>query len=147
MLPPKCQPLVAFSQKMGIPLSWWWWCSVAQSCLPLCDPLDCSTPVFPVPHYLPQFAPVHWVDDTIQPSHPLSPPSPPALNLSQLQGIFPMSRVFSNELALRIRWLNYWSFRFIIIPSNERESSANNNKKKLLSQWLSEHNIAFPPIL
>ena len=52
--------------------------------------MDCSTPGFPVHHQLPEFAqtPVHRVGDAIQPSHPLSPPSPPAFNLSQHQGIF-----------------------------------------------------------
>ena len=65
-------------------------CSVAKLCPALCDPMDCSTPGLPVLHYLPEFAQthVHWVGDTIQPSHPLSPPFPPALNLSQHQGIF-----------------------------------------------------------
>ena len=55
----------------------------------LCDPLDCSTPDFPV-HYLPEFAQTHVlsVGDAVQLSHPLSPPSPPALNLSQHQGLF-----------------------------------------------------------
>ena len=65
-------------------------CSVAQSCLTLCDPVDCSPPGFPVLHYLPKFAQthVHRVGDVIQPSHPLSPPSPLALSLSQHQGLF-----------------------------------------------------------
>ena len=64
-------------------------CWVVQSCLTLCDPMDCSTPGFPVLHHLSEFAQtyVHWVDDAIQPSHPLSSPSPPALNLSQHQWI------------------------------------------------------------
>ena len=65
------------------------YCSVAQSCLTFCDPVDHSTPGFPVLHYLlelPQTH-VHWVDDAIQPSHPLLPPSPSALNLSQHQGL------------------------------------------------------------
>ena len=64
-------------------------CSVAKSCLTLCDPMDCSTPGFPVLHYLPEFTQthVHWVGDAIQPSHPLLLPSP-ALNLSQHQGLF-----------------------------------------------------------
>ena len=64
--------------------------SAAQSCLTLCDPMDCSTPGFPVHHYLPEFAQthVHWVSDAIQPSHPLPSPSPPALSLSQHQGLF-----------------------------------------------------------
>ena len=56
----------------------------------LCDPMDCSTPGFPVHHQLPELAQthVHWVSDAIQPSHPLSSPFPPALNLSQDQGLF-----------------------------------------------------------
>ena len=60
------------------------------SCVWICDPIECSTPVFPVLYYLLEFAQthVHWVSDAIQPSHPLSPPSPPALNLSQNQGLF-----------------------------------------------------------
>jgi len=64
-------------------------------------------------HYLPEFAQihVHCVSDAIQPSHPLSPPYPLAFSLSQNQGL-------SSELALGIRWLKYWSFSFIISPSN-----------------------------
>ena len=65
-------------------------CSVAHSRLILCNPMDCSTPGFPVFHYFPEFAQthVHRVGDAIQPSHPLSSPSLPALNLSQHQGLF-----------------------------------------------------------
>ena len=65
-------------------------CSVAQSCLTLWDPMNCSTPGFPVLHYLQEFAQTHvdWVSDAIQPSYPLSPPSPPALNLFPRQGLF-----------------------------------------------------------
>ena len=64
--------------------------SVAQSCLTLCDPMNHSTPGLPVHHQLPVFTQthVHWVSDAIQPSHPLSSPSPPASNLSQHQGLF-----------------------------------------------------------
>ena len=63
--------------------------SVTQSCLTLCDPVNCSTPGLPV-HQLPESTQtyVHWVGDAIQPSHPLSSPSPPSLNLSQHQGLF-----------------------------------------------------------
>ena len=63
--------------------------SVTQSCLTLCDPMDCSTPGFPVRHRLLEFAQthVHCVDVATQTSHPLSPPSPSALNLSQHQKI------------------------------------------------------------
>ena len=64
--------------------------SVAQSCLTLCDPMNRSTPGLPVHHQLPESTQthVHCVGDAIQPSHPLSSPSPPAFNLSQHQGLF-----------------------------------------------------------
>ena len=64
--------------------------SVAQSCPTLCNPMNCSTPGLPVHHQLPEFTQtqVHWVSDAIQPSHPLSSPSPPAPNPSQHQGLF-----------------------------------------------------------
>ena len=72
--------------------------------------MDCSTPGLPVLYYIPEFAQthVHWVDDAIQPSHPLSSLSPIALNVSQHQGV-----------ALHIRWPKYWSFNFSISPPNE----------------------------
>ena len=88
--------------------------SVTQSCLTLCDPMNLSMPGLPVHHQLLDFTQTHdhWVSDAIQPSHPLSSPSPPALN-------FPIIRVFSNESALCIRWPKYWSFSFSISLSNE----------------------------
>ena len=75
--------------------------------------MDCNMPGFPVLHSLLEFAQthVHWVGDAIQPSHPLSSPSP-ALSLFQHQGI-------SSELVLHIRWPKHWSFSFRISPSNE----------------------------
>ena len=87
--------------------------SSVQLCLTLCNPMDCSTPVFFVYHQLLELAQihVHWVGDAIQQFHPLSSPSPPAL-------IFPSVRVFS-ESALCIRWPKYWSFSFIISLSND----------------------------
>ena len=87
---------------------------VAQSCPTPCNPMDCGTPGFPVHHQLPELAQthVHWVGDAIQPSHPLSTPSPPAFDFSSI-------RVFSNESALHIRWRKYWSFSFSISPTNE----------------------------
>ena len=80
----------------------------------LCDLMNCSTPGLPVHHQLPESTQihVHWVSGAIQPSHPLSSPSPPAFNLSQHQGL-------SNESALRIRWPKDWSFNFNISSSNE----------------------------
>ena len=64
--------------------------SVTQLCLTLCDPMNSSTPGLPVHHQLPESTQihVHWVGDAIQPSHPLSSPSPPAVNLFQYQGLF-----------------------------------------------------------
>ena len=64
--------------------------SIPQSCLTLCDPMNHSTPGLPVHHQLPEFTQihVHRVGDAIQPSHPLSSPSPPAPNPSQHQGLF-----------------------------------------------------------
>ena len=64
--------------------------SVTQSCPTLCNPMNRSTPALPVHHQLPESTQthVHCVSDTIQPSHPLSSPSPPALNLAQHQGLF-----------------------------------------------------------
>ena len=64
--------------------------SVTQSCPTLWDPMVCSMPDLPVYHQHPQFTQTHahWVSDAIQPSHPLSPPSPPAFNLSRHQGLF-----------------------------------------------------------
>ena len=66
------------------------YCSVTQSFLTFCNPMDCSMPGFPKLHHLPELAQthVHCVGDAIQLSHPLSPSSPPALNLSQHQGLF-----------------------------------------------------------
>ena len=87
--------------------------SVAQSCPMLCDPMNRSTPGLPVHHQLPEFTQthVHRVGVAIQPSHPLSSPSP-APNPSSI-------RVFSNESTLPMKWPKYWSFSFIIIPSKE----------------------------
>ena len=87
--------------------------SVAQSYLTLCDPMDCSTPGLPVHHQLPELTQTHAhrVGHAIQPSHPLSFPSPPAFNLSQHQ-------VFSSESVLRMRWPKYWSLSFSTSPSN-----------------------------
>ena len=64
--------------------------SIIQSCLTLCDPMDCNKPVSPVHYQIPELAQthIHQVGDVIQPSHSLSPPSPPAFNLSQHQGLF-----------------------------------------------------------
>ena len=87
--------------------------SVAQSCLTHCDPMDCSTPGFPVHHQLLEFTHTHvCVGDAIQPSHPL-------LSLLLLPPVPLSIRVFSNESVLHSRWPKYWSFSFSISLSNE----------------------------
>ena len=88
--------------------------SVAPSCLTPCDPMDCSTPGFPVHHQLLELTQTHahWISDGIPPSHLccslLLPPSN-----------FPSIRVFSKKSVLCIMWPKYWSFSFSISPSNE----------------------------
>ena len=91
--------------------------SVPQSCLTLCDPMDCSTQGLTVHRQLPEFTQtyVHWVGEAIQPSYPLLSPFPPAFSVSQHQGL----RIRWHESVLRIRWPKYWSFSFSISPFNE----------------------------
>ena len=90
---------------------------VAQSCPTLCNPMDCSTPGFPVHHQLWALAQthVHRIGDAIQPSHPLSSPSPPAFNLSQHQGLFQWvnsSHQVAKELKFQLQHQSFqWIFR------------------------------------
>ena len=88
--------------------------SVAQSCPTLCDPMNRSTPGLPVHHELPEFTHTHvnQISDAIQPSQPLSSPSPLAPNPSQHQSLF-QGVNSSHQVA------KYWSFSFSIIPSKE----------------------------
>ena len=88
--------------------------SVTQLCPTLCDPMDCSTPDFPVHHQLLELAQthVHWVGDAIQPSHPVSSPL-------LLPSIFPSIRIFSNESVLCIRWPKFGaSASASVLPKN-----------------------------
>ena len=88
--------------------------SSAQSCLKICNPVDCSIPGFPVHHQLPEPAQTMSIESVMPSNHHilchllLLPPS-----------IFPSIRVFSNESVLCIRWPKYWNFSFSISPSNE----------------------------
>ena len=120
-------------------LLWFWkpidwsiqFSSITQSCLTLCNPMDCSTPGFPVHHQLPELTQthVHRVADTIQPSHPLSSPSLP----SQYQGLFQW--VSSSHQVTK-----YWSFILSISPSNEYSGQfplGLTGFIPLLSKWLS----------
>ena len=88
--------------------------SVAQLCLILCHPMDCSTPSLPVHHQLLECAQTHGhlVGDAIQASHSVSSPSPLVFNFSQDQG-------FSNESVAPIMWQEYWRLSFSMNPSNE----------------------------
>ena len=88
--------------------------SVTQSCLTLCDTMNCSTPGLPVHRQLLEFTQtyLHWVGDAIQPSYPLSSPSPPALNLSQHQGLFKWVSS-SHQVAKVLEFqLQYQSFQW-----------------------------------
>ena len=85
--------------------------SVAQSCLTLCNPVDCSTPGFPAHHQLPELSQLMSIE-SVMPSNHLILCRPPFLPPS----IFPRIRVFSYESVLHIRWPKYWSFSFSISP-------------------------------
>ena len=89
-------------------------CSVTQLCPTLCDPVDYSTPGFPVLQYLPELAQTHVIE-SVMPSNHLILCCP----LLLLPSIFPSIRVFSSESALHIKWPNYWSFSFSISPPRE----------------------------
>ena len=104
--------------------------SVTQSCLTLCEPVNRRIPSLPIHHQLPEFTQthVHQISDAIQPSHPLSSPSPPAPH--------PSIRVFSNESTLCMRWPKYWSFSFSIIPSKEIPGLISIRRHLLLSKDL-----------
>ena len=103
------------------PFPWLFLLLVSQSCLTLCNPMDCNMPGFPVLHYLLEKKIVSIdmtlscplsVNDATQSSHPLSPPSPPTLSLSQYQDLFQWVGSFH-------RLPKYWSFSFSISSSNE----------------------------
>ena len=96
-------------------------CAVTQSCLTLCHPMDCSTPGFPVPHCLPEFAQTHvyLVSDAIRSSHPLLSPSPPAFNLSQHNGLF--QGVGCLHQVAKVLELQHQSFQWIFRVSFRTE--------------------------
>ena len=87
--------------------------SVAHLCLTLCDSMDCSMPGFPLLHHLPEFdqTHVHYIGDAIQSSHPLSPSSPVALNLSQYQGLSQLACSLHQLVKLLELQLQHQSFQ------------------------------------
>ena len=123
--------------------------SVAQSCLTLCDPMNHSTPGLPVHHQLPELTQthVHRVSDAIQPSHPLSFPSPPAFNLSQHQGLFQwvssshqVAKVLELQLqhqslqrVFRVDFLWDWLVWSPCFPRDSQESSPTTQLKSMNS--------------
>ena len=114
---PKLCVVCLLLSDLSLPRSFSWdnqFSSVTQLCLTLCNPMNRSTPGLLVHHQLPEFTQthVHRVGDAIQPSHPLSSPSPLALNLSQHQGLFQWVSSL-HQVA------KDWSFSFNISPSNE----------------------------
>ena len=88
--------------------------SVAQLCSTLCDPMDCSTPGFPVHHQLPELAQTQSIESVMPSNHRIL-----CCPLLLLPSIFASIRVFPNESVLRVKWQKHWSFSFIISPSNE----------------------------
>ena len=98
--------------------------SVAQLCLTLCDPMDCSAPGFPAHHQLPELAQthVHWVGGAIQPSHPLSSPLPPAFNVSQHQGLF--------------QWISFFALSGQSIGASSLPSVLSMNIQDWVPLWL-----------
>ena len=89
--------------------------SVAQSCLTLCDPMDCSMPGLPVHHQILEFTRKLMSIESVMPSNHLIL----CCTLLLSHSIFLSLRIFSNELALCIRWPEYWSFSFSISHTNE----------------------------
>ena len=92
--------------------------SVTQLCLTICDPMDGSTPGFPILHHLPELAQTYdyWVGDAIQPSDPLSPPSPPAFDFSQHQGLFQWVSSSNHVAKVLELQLQYQSFQWMLRP-------------------------------
>ena len=108
--------MVRYSQTIAQDFSSVKFSLVTQSRPNLCDPMDCSTPGFPVHHQLLELTQthVHPVGDAIQPSHPLSSPSPPAFNLSQHQGLFQwVSSSHQSAKVLELQLLHQ-SFQWIV---------------------------------
>ena len=134
--------------------------SVAQSCPTLCDPMDCSTPGLPVHHQLPELAQthVHQVNDAIEPSHPLSSPSPPTFNLFQHEGLFQwvssshqVAKVLEFQLQHHsFQWifmtdfLSDWLIGFPCGPMDSQESSPTPQFKSLNSLLL---NFLYSPVV
>ena len=117
--------------------------SVAQSCPTLCDRMNRSTPGLPVHHQLPEFTQTHvlWVGDAIQPSHLLSSPSPPALNLSQHQALFPWvssSHEVAKILEFQLQHQSFqWTPRTGLLPGGQSWVFIHSENSQM--RWLQNH--------
>ena len=138
-------------------------CSVAKLYVTLCDPTGCSTPGFPVLQYLLEFAQTHahWVSDAIQPSHPLSFPSP-TFNLSQHQGLFQwvsslhqaakvlefqlqhQSFQYSGLISFRMDWLDLLAVQGTLKSLLQHYSSKHQFFSSQLSLWSNSHIHTWP---
>ena len=135
-------------------------CSFTQSCLNLCDPIDCSTPGLPVHHHLLELAQthVHWVGDGIQLSHPLSSRFPPTFNLPQHQGLFKwvssshqVAKVVEFQLqhqsfqwilgliSFRMDWLDHLAIQGALKSLLQHHSSKHHFFSTQLSLWSNSH--------
>ena len=133
--------------------------SVTQSCATLCDPMDCSTPGFPV-HHLPKLAQIHchWVSEAIQPSHPLSSLSPLVFNIPQHQGLFQWVSI-SHQVAKVLEFQSQhqsfqWIFRTDFIkdwlvwsPCSPRDSQESSQTPQLESSNSSALSFLYSPTL
>ena len=128
--------------------------SVTQSCPTLCEPLNCSTQGFPVQHQTPELSQthVHPVGDNIQPSHPLSFPSPPAFNLSPVPESFPFSQFFSSGgqsislskeysglISFRMDWFNLRADQGTLKGVLQHRSGINMFFSAQISLWSNSH--------
>ena len=122
-------PLTFMSVLLSVPHSYDFCCSVPQLCLTPCDPIDYSTPGFPVLYHLQELAQthVHWVSDAMQPSHPLSSPSTPAFSLSSIRVrlpwwprwwriCLPCRRPQFNSWVRKIPWRRTWQPTPVFLP-------------------------------
>ena len=132
--------------------------SVAQSCLTLCDPVDCRTPGLSVHFKLLEFTHVHWVSDAIQSSHPLSSLSPSAFNLSQHQGLFKWVsslHQIAKELEFQPQYQSLqWIFRTDLLqdglvgsPCSPRDSQESSPTPQFKSINASAFNFLYSPAL
>ena len=120
--------------------------SSVRSCPTLCDPMDCSMPGFPVHHQLLELAQthVHWVNDAIQPSHPLSSPSLPAFNLSQHQGLFQWVSSMHQVAKTALNEAKNWCFQIVVLqktlesPLDRKDSGGRGEVRstQLRTSWI-----------